>query len=820
MKIFHRKKLCIALGLALGIGAGSACATTTVSMTGTAPGTLGGTAGANTRLYVPLNRTLSIVDSANTVFGTTAADKTITLTLSNGAVWTSLATTQFSAANVSFQNTGTCSIDFTSPATIWDSGTPETITFTTPGCHDDVPGEGIDIDLSTLTGTVIDLSGASPGNITITVAGTIPGVAGNTAPVLVEILDAPSISVSAFTAGTYTAGSFFALQQSMTLSENANGALGCDAGATADSTGATISLTLPAGVQFDRNIVPSVSSGAMTFGTPSASLATNTLYIPCTRSSMDSASYTPATISLISGPPFPSVSIPASFTGDLEATLTIKLSDGTDSSQPILLATQGGPPPAAGLTGSRVDNPPSGLQTVFTGRTYGRDTAGQLHNPAIADQFKVVEDAAGTIPATASGVRPKFTVTTGNAAQNTHATVDANATGVYRLTETPNPLPFSAGGNASAWYVNDGDNGTSVNADVSTVTVGGHTFTFPGLTIGKSAGDVTATASVSPGNVRTTAVTIATAINATTFSTSGAQVNIAPGETATGPTMILKESVAGALQAEDGTSGTVAFDLLAPSAGQSPAGQWILDRTTATWCGQPVPAANLWMTPGVGMEEGGTRLYVKLPSISSPNPCSLQVLPALYAQNNAGAGYAITAAVFDPRDSLKLAGRTYRGTAPYASADDIASWAQPSINNSAIQRLGAISGSGGGGWGGSPVSLASATGGIGSLSLSCRFDPPGERQGRRTNIYVAIDVPGVGFFFMNSGGGWEYFSNAPGTDWAVWKNENLSAQPYIIQVSNGINVSAIIGSTIYIGWGDTSGEIAALGLYGECYTIR
>lgn len=827
MKAFNRKKLSITLALALSVGVGAAYATTTVNITGTAPKTLGGSVGADHRLYVPLQRAISIADgtAGGDIFSAAAIGNTITLTLNNGAKWTTLATSEFTATNVAFLNaaTTTCSIDFTTPSTIWNTSTPETITFTVAGCSNGQPGTRLAINLSALTGTVIDISGAGTGNVTATVGGTVTDIAGDTSPVLLEVLAAPDITVSTGTASTYTAGSYYALP-SITLAENAVGALGCTAGATATGAGATIAFSLPAGVQFASNVVPSIATtdpqyNVITLGVTSPSINQNYFFVPCTKRSMDSASglansYKPGTVTLIGTASPPSVGIPSNFTGDLKGTLIYNLSNGTQVTKEIVLATAGSGTSAAGLTGSLIDNTPTGLQTVFTGRTYGRDTAGQLRNPALADQFQVVENAIGTIPTTANGVRPKFTVTTGNAAQNVHAIVDAGAAGVYKLTETPNPLPFTVGGNASSWYVNDGDNGTSVNAAASTVIGSGHTFTFPGLTIGGTAGDVTANASVTPGTLKTTDVVIAKAINATTFSISGAQVTLNRSETATGPKLVLTENAAGALQATDGTAGTVAFDLLAPSTGQTPAGQWVVDQTTATWCGQDVPATNISMTPNVAMDDGGTRLYVKLPSISSPSPCILEVTPKLYAQNNAGAGYTITAAVFDPSDPLGVSGRTYRGTAPYASATDISTWAQPSVNTSAMRQLGTISGSSG------PVSLVSATGGISNLSLTCQLEAPTSRQGRRNNIYVAVSVPNVGFFFMNGSGGWEYYSNAPGTDWAVWKNENLSEQPYIINVANGLDVSTLVGSTVYIGWGESSNEAASLGLYGECYTIR
>lgn len=202
----------------------------------------------------------------------------------------------------------------------------------------------------------------------------------------------------------------------------------------------------------------------------------------------------------------------------------------------------------------------------------------------------------------------------------------------------------------------------------------------------------------------------------------------------------------------------MAFDLLGILPSNVP-GKWVLldkqgsEGTTATWCGKPIDAANLWLLQGTSTTDLGGRLYVRLPGVSTSAPCTLEIEPLLYAQENAEPGQPINVALFDPGDPLVIAKNVAAN--PYASQSDIDDWAQPTVDPDAldaVRQLGQISG---GEWYVSSV----FTGDNHAFNLTCQMPPWKPSKELVMNLYVAAILPGFsGFFFMDGDGGWHPYT--------------------------------------------------------------
>ncbi|MCL2829132.1 MAG: hypothetical protein FWD77_00145 [Betaproteobacteria bacterium] len=682
---------------------------------------------------------------------------------------------------------------------------------------------------------IIDITNSAVGAVTLTAQqgpiNGLPGVESDNSPTLINIV-APDVTIN--TVGsptTYSPGRIIPIP-AFTVLENAANALGCDAAGVV-STAPTITLTLPEGLSFgtlNSSATPIVTRNTtLTMGlvdvTVSAT-APNVLYEKCRTFSTDlgpnsaapfATPYQGAQVQTYNSTSFTiMIANETDFRGDITGTLTVLLSDNSTRTKTVTLATVNN----RGLAGALVDNDPVGLQTVFTGRTYGLDLAGQVRNPAIFDQFRVTETAVATIPMTANGTTPIFAVETMNARQNVIATYSPNASGVYALSTLADKWAFPAvGSTLSQWRVNDGTpRDTSVGANVSTTIVGGHVFTFPGLTIGWQVGTVDARGSVNSGEITSPNTTILNVLDATTFKTVGALPRIAQDQSQFGPSMLLTENFAGALQTEKGLPGVVSFDLLGTLSSDVP-GKWVVGAgtTTATWCGQPVPAANLTLNQGAPDVAPGGRLMVQLPSISTDAPCTLQVEPFIYSQKNAQPGQPINVAVYDPNDPLQIQLYTSRPapTQAWASLTDIQNWAQPTaspINKEAIRQLGQIEGGAQ-----TPVS-AVVSGTPDNLTLTCQFQAPQGVQGTVKTIYVAAMLPDLSaFFFMDSTGAWhQYFQG----DWAPYFAGTMDTAPYKIAVANGLDVTGLPnGTQILVGWGNNPTDVATNNQYGTCYTV-
>ncbi len=306
---------------------------------------------------------------------------------------------------------------------------------------------------------------------------------------------------------------------------------------------------------------------------------------------------------------------------------------------------------------------------------------------------------------------------------------------------------------------------------------------------------------------------------ATTFTTSGASPWIEQNDTDFGPTMILKENFAGALQTADGRPGVVAFDLLGTLSSYVP-GKWVLsdtlgsEGTTATWCGKHIDAANLWLLQGTSNTDPGGRLYIRLPNISANAPCTLEVKPLLYAQKNSEPGQPINIALFDPSDPLGIAKQVAAN--PFASQSDIDDWARPTVDpdtREPIRQLGQIS---------NPEQWVSAivSGDKHSFNLACQYQALLSAQGKVKSLYVAAILPGnSGFFFMDGNGGWHLYTGQG--DWQAYTTETMRSEPYNIVVAQNLDVTGLPDNTaIYVGWGSNSSEVANEGQFSPCYVIQ
>ncbi|MCL2829618.1 MAG: hypothetical protein FWD77_02630 [Betaproteobacteria bacterium] len=139
-----------------------------------------------------------------------------------------------------------------------------------------------------------------------------------------------------------------------------------------------------------------------------------------------------------------------------------------------------------------------------------------------------------------------------------------------------------------------------------------------------------------------------------------------------------------------------------------------------------------------------------------------------------------------------------------------------------IQVTGASGGGGGvtppSGGGSTPVTPV-VSGDNAKLNLACLFQAPQNVQGSLKSIYLAAALPDFSaIFFLTGSGDWQ-----PSTQsgWPVWRTEPMSASPYSIPVSNGLDVRGLpTGTMILVGWGNNPTDVMNSGQYSTCYTIK
>ncbi len=325
-------------------------------------------------------------------------------------------------------------------------------------------------------------------------------------------------------------------------------------------------------------------------------------------------------------------------------------------------------------------------------------------------------------------------------------------------------------------------------------------------------------ASVVLAMVLTTGVGSVWAEDATTLSTSGPVPFSNPDESGFGATILLKENFAGALRTADGQPGVVAFDLLRTEPSSLIPGRWQLadgqgsNGTKAAWCGDPIDPANLWLMQDSSKDALGGRLYIRLPSVSVGAPCTLEIKPYLYQQRNVQPNAPINTVLFDPSDPLGIT--KWAAANPYASQSDIDTWAQPTVNNSAIVMLGRTSAE----W--SWITTL-VTGDNHALNLTCRFREPPVMDTAARTIYVAAILPeNSGFFFMDGDGLWHPYAGQG--DWPAYKAANgKQGSVHDIVIARNLDVTGLPnGTMIAIGWGKDSAEVAGNNQYVPCYIIN
>lgn len=663
-----------------------------------------------------------VASSVFTVANSALGNNQIRLQLSGGAKWGSTA-----APTVSFLN-GTGGAGCANNTTAIDGTDPTILNVKFKAC------DGAQTAPTTLrlTGITIDARTATAGadlNVTVLPTSTAVGVSTGAVAKIGALANADVTIATSGTVPTVNAGDNNVTIPTIVIAENTPGAI------IKTATGNDeIIVTLPTGFTFTVDSATAYTNTIAEAANPNES-GTSKMTID-----INAVSTAAGNNVVLGGTTAMKIFVPAGATaGDVNATVQVRVGN-TVKTQNVVIAKVG----AKGVSASLKDLGTAGVQKVYTTRNY----AAGVNGGNLVDGVTVLEGSAASLSAGGT-----VTLTTSNATQGAAATEDTAGTGEFT----------TGAAVATSTTV------TTFPTVVASTAVGnGRDYTFSNLTIGSVVGPVTVTVGGTSMAASQSPVTIANAVDATTFTPVTpviANVNL---PSVALPNVTLTEESAGVLADTTGLAGTVT---LTTSNGTLNAG------STATWCGTALASSRI-------TGAGTATLTYSLPTVSSGTACKLEV--ANLSLNTTGAIGLL------PGQNISL---TAGGTAqPTAKAIVVAQQVESDKSNF----------------------TATASGANTALTLNATADVAQNHVGSQGQLFVGALLAGKWFMLTPTG-------------WQLWTTGNApaySAGPLAdttIKVLDAANVSALVGAQVYVGYGigaNAATEMLNAGRYGLVYTVK
>lgn len=511
------------------------------------------------------------------------------------------------------------------------------------------------------------------------------------------------------------------------------------------------------------------------------------------------SSTAPATVEIKNGTVFIPVGTAAA---DFNVTVTTYRSNAVLNTTTLKL----GQIVTSGTTGSFVEASGStatvDYNTLFAGRNYAGGLSTGVGGEA--DQAKLTEAIYGSL---AAGGTVTLGLSTGKfgaapTAVDVGYTIGAGvlSTDSKTATYTVGTASTSGGGAGNSVY-------TFGSLDMRTATAGDLN-----VTMGGTAGTTAAT------------VKIAEVKDATTAAVTGALSTVTGNTVITVPTMTITEGAQSALAAGNVIGIDVgAGNTIQKSGADAADGAALTNGTDITvkvtdTTGADVTTAALGATPTITVGNGITgtvrQVFIAVSGASSTAAGKYTVtISGLKVKTSASASAGDISAVVAGADSAGTSAAAAMGT------EDSATWTSLASAKKQTVVIGKIVAA--------TVAdiTATATGANTSQTITGNVVAAGNDQGKTGMIYAAADVPTVGVFLKNSAGTWvTYNATAP-----VAVAGPVTLGTTSVEVTKDLNVSGIVGTTVFLGYGVGTTTFGALvpwqnmldnGTYKLVYTIK
>lgn len=750
---FTKKLVAASVATALGAGASIAFANVFADTTQTSAVTTG----VNVPKASSASVTNQFIDLSQNVVGAVAGGTgTIVFKLDNGAKWAS-------APTLTYLNSSASAVVTASSAGASVSGGTLTVNLATSDYTSTVASQTKTIRVS---GIVLDTSGSTVEtavNASLDASSTATGITTGSTSKLATVKPVGVTPTATTSASSITANATFTLPD-LKISEIIQSSLKDMSSATDEVT-----ITLPTGVNFTLAGTAGWT-GSLTANAAPA-IASNVLKIDVTNTG---ASTSASDITLTGAKAF----VPSgTANGDINATIAVKLSDGTTATSTMKVASV----VSGGTTNKFVEGGSSGsdtYNTLFTGRTYaaGFATAGLE-----ADKLSVAEIVPATLQA---GGGVTFTLSNGavlGAGTDVAVTVSQVAVGANSINTAKNAVtvPVTTASTTTAGYIQIGG---FTNLDLTSATVGD-------LNVA-----ISSTTGATAGTLKLAAIK-----DATSSSVSGGAVTGAQGTSVTLNDIVITESTYGALS----TTGVMGV-YIADANGAT------VDVTSASAKAYKADGTDISSTI-FGSSSGATltnstnglvTFPVAAASTSSTGPVTIKV-KGLKPKINSSAAGTVKAVV---------GGAAAAGTTTLTSAAGVMpTKAEVTVANVATANV--------------PVIDYTESGANTAKVVTGTIAAAGNDAGKAGTIYVAGVVNGVVYLKAKSGAWSPYDPKNP-----VAFDTGVQLGVNTVNVLDGtLDVSGLVGAEIYVGYGVGSTVFGAAvpfnnmltaGTYKKVYTIK
>ncbi len=448
---------------------------------------------------------------------------------------------------------------------------------------------------------------------------------------------------------------------------------------------------------------------------------------------------------------------------------------------------------AKGTSVAYADVAPTGFTTLYTGRT-GQTTT---------DSLVITETAAGSL-----SVNGAVILTASNGALFTQsattatAKVDTTSSGTVLGVNT-----LAITGTSSASLT--GSIGTA-STTASKATVTGLAFDLSSAT----AGDLTLT--VSGGSGASGSAKVATIVDASSASVSGAVAVGSAGGSVTLPDIVITESGAGAI-----VNGATNYAVVAVPTSQVSA----LDMTGATikaYDSTGVDISTLILGAASATGTVGTvanTAYMRFATANaSTGPVTIKVsgMKATLANTAVGDVTLTVAGAASTTPDLAVA--------VGAGGNEISSNVGAKLTKKTVKAASVVGANQG------YYPTPAVTGPVTAQTITSSMVPSSNDQGNQGSVFVAAVLPasmGNGVYFMDSSSAWTLFTSC--TTAPAYTTGTLAAVSGIPVVKTALDLTSLVGTVVYVGYGKGGGlspagtacnNMLSNGSYSAVYTVK
>lgn len=597
---------------------------------------------------------------------------------------------------------------------------------------------------------VLDTSSVSVGTaITVTVS-TSSTVTGLTKGVSATIANVTAVGATtkatATTTPTYGKLGATTIVNSIDVTEKILGSI-------KDSSSATdeITVTLPSGFNF-------VSGGA-TNGTDDLTTDDGTITNNVIKYNVSGTGTTSAGKKVVLGNTNWVVYIPSSAAdGNVDATVAVKLSDGTVSSSTVTLFKVS----SSGTTNSAYTTATTTAPTTYPTLYAGRATQTTGLDVAVRENVGASLLPGGTV---------SLTFPTGVTAGKDYTATEVTVDGVG----IPNAVASVTDAAGTASEDGKGSIMATLNATDAANSAGKVTFKLDDLDLGDTAatGDLNVTVGGSAGATAGT-VKVATVITATT-TTPAAGPTITAGAALALPEIVMVENKAGALAVG-------AINLyIASASGVNLTGSsakvkaYKADGTdiSTTILGNSAGVTPTMSTPGVAS------FSIAAPSDTGTGPVTLKINGISATTNSSALAGNVTAVIGGATATTDTAPSSNTGAKAFKQTITIGKIVGATVPS---------------------IPAATVTGATSSQTIDSSLVAAGNDQGKLGTLYVAAVLPasqGGGAYLKNSSGAWVAYNPAAPAYFA----SPVTLGSHTANVVTATDLSGIIGTNIYVGYG-------------------